>query len=105
MMDDKEWAFEQLRKDDPDRERLVTHWFYFHEKESMDRLIITALDLGYNVERSSMNDARERPWGLILTDTHAVDVDTLLARHELLSRFAKRFGGFYDGYEYAILEG
>ncbi|MEO7082236.1 MAG: ribonuclease E inhibitor RraB [Flavobacteriales bacterium] len=102
MMDDQEWAFEQLRKDDPDRERVVTHWFYFQKKEDMDRLIVAALDLGYDVQNSTHNDARDRPWGLILTDTHPVDVDTLIARHHLLERFAERFGGFYDGHEYAI---
>ena len=102
-MDEKERAFERLRNDDPDRERIVTHWFYFQEKEDMDRLIVAALDMGYDVDSSTRNDAWDRPWGLILTDTHTVDVDTLLARHDLLSRFAERFGGFYDGHEYEIL--
>lgn len=91
-----------MRNDDPDRERVVTHWFYFAEKEDMDRLIVEALDLGYNVDRSTVTEGKDRPWGSILTDTHAVDFDTLLAKHALLSRFAERFKGFYDGYEYAI---
>ena len=42
-MDEKEWALEHLRNDDPDRERSVIHWFYFKEKEDMDRLIVEAL--------------------------------------------------------------
>ncbi|MGB3526775.1 MAG: hypothetical protein WBB32_12515 [Flavobacteriales bacterium] len=39
---------------------------------------------------------------MILTDTHTVDFNTLIARHALLSRLAERFGGFYDGYEYEV---
>ena len=68
----------------------------------MNRLIVEALDQGYDVDSSSMTEGRERPWGLILTDTHTVDFDTLIARHALFSRFAERFGGFYDGYEYEV---
>ncbi|MBK6894806.1 MAG: ribonuclease E inhibitor RraB [Flavobacteriales bacterium] len=101
-MDEKEWALEHLRNDDPDRERVVTHWFYFARKEDMDRLIVEALDQGYNVDSSSKLEGKERPWGLVLTDTHSVDFDTLIAKHALLTRFAERFKGFYDGHEYAI---
>ncbi len=68
----------------------------------MYRLIVAALDMDLDVDSSTRNEAWGRPWGLILTDTHAVDVDTLLAKHNLLSRFAERFRGFYDGHEYAI---
>ncbi|MGB3526776.1 MAG: ribonuclease E inhibitor RraB [Flavobacteriales bacterium] len=60
-MDDKERALERLRNNDLDRERVVTHWFYFKEKEDMNRLIVEALDQGYDVDSSSMTEGRERP--------------------------------------------
>ncbi len=101
-MDEKERALEQLRNDDPDRERIVTHWFYFNRKEDMDHLIIAALDMDYHVQDSWRTTASGGNWGSILSTPHVVDTDTLMARYDLLSRFAERFGGNYDGYEYAI---
>ncbi|MBK7249290.1 MAG: ribonuclease E inhibitor RraB [Flavobacteriales bacterium] len=43
----------------------MIHWFYFKEKEDMDRLIVEALDQGYNVDSSSKLEGKERPWGLV----------------------------------------
>lgn len=103
-MDDKERALDRSRNDDPDRERIVTHWFYFKNKDDMDRLILAALDMDYDVQNSWRPAADGEKWGLILSATHVVDTDTLLARYDLLSRFAERFGGEYDGYEYEVLD-
>ncbi len=48
-MDERERALERLRNDDYSVEREVTYWFYFDEKENMDRLIVAALGLDYTI--------------------------------------------------------
>lgn len=100
-MDDREWAFEMLRNDDDSVEREVTYWFYFDKKENMDRMIVAALDLDYTLCSASQNE-KTREWGLILSLTHDVEPDTLERMYEVHERFAKRFGGKYDGHEYQI---
>ena len=100
-MDERERALERLRNDDATVEREVTYWFYIVDKENMDRLIVAALDLDYMVCSSSQNE-KTKNWCLILSLVHDVGSDTLLRMYELHDRFAKRFGGRYDGHEYPI---
>ena len=100
-MDERERALERLRNDDYSVEREVTYWFYFDEKENMDRLIVAALGLNYTV-CSAAQDEKTKQWGLILSLTHDVESDTLERMFELHDRLAKRFGSQYDGHEYQI---
>lgn len=102
MDDDKEWAFEQMRKDNCADVHEVTHWFYFKKKEDMDRFIVAALDLDHVIRNSWKNTIGEEKWGLVLWAKHDVLSETLLWYYEQHSLFAERFGGTYDGYEYRI---
>ncbi|MBP8822059.1 MAG: hypothetical protein KBH07_00275 [Flavobacteriales bacterium] len=65
----------------------------------MDRMIMAALDLDYTV-CDAPQDQETEEWRLISSLMHDVGSDSLLGLFAFHDRFAKRFGGQYDGHEY-----
>ena len=101
-MHPKVQAAHELKKDDPDQEREVAHWFYFADKEDMDKFIIAIMDLDHRVECSYPPSKISSRWGLVTSMEHDVHSGTLMDNYGSLTELAERFHGEYDGYEYQI---
>lgn len=87
--------------------RPVSHWAYFRSRRDRDDFAARAADAGFAVVQENEADDRgaERPFGVTLERTDAVDWHSINEVTDGLLYLAGEFDGSYDGWETPLVKG
>lgn len=84
-------------------EREVHHWIYFRSRDDRERFLAAVVEKGYKIFSQSDTDNEKRPFGVILSRSHTVDLPTVNAIVLELFDLACEFAGDYDGWETPVV--
>jgi hypothetical protein len=89
--------------DKPDKPRLVDHWLYFNTDAGREEFIKYAEQTGFKVEGREKKQTA-LPFGLHLSRTDKVDIDSIHVITTMLRKKARELHGNYDGWETFVVK-
>ncbi|MDB4955723.1 MAG: Zn-dependent protease with chaperone function [Myxococcales bacterium] len=84
--------------------RSVQHWACFNTAQDRARFIAEAKSSGFESEEDDRDPGESDPFGVILTRTDRVDLESIHAVVMNLVTMANRYSGDYDGWESPVQE-
>ncbi len=84
------------------KERPVFHWLYFKAEKDRKKFRNEIIDLGFNIENESFDQAGEYPYLIHISRNDKVDYNSLDDYVIHLWKLAKDHNGDYDGWETSV---
>jgi regulator of RNase E activity RraB len=82
------------------KKREVTHWFYFKEREDLERFEIYAFEIGFQTMQKELRKRKERDeLLLIIYRIEDINIDSIDFDTSEFFQLAEKFNGIYDGWE------
>lgn len=85
--------------------REVSHWMYFESSDERERFLAAVLQRGFRLVAQHDGAEEERPFGLTVSRSHAVDLGTINDVVLELFDLASQYAGDYDGWETSVEKG